>query len=67
MTSSQLKTAKFSDFTSFYAIFVKFSMNFGALNVENVQKGKIRCRRGFLEEIKAIFQREIVSKSDRNF
>ena len=46
-----VKTAKFSDFYSFYAIFDKFSIDFVALNVE---REKFRYPRGFFKEINAI-------------
>ena len=46
----KLKTAKFSDFYRFYAIFVKFSRDIVALNVE---REKFRYPRSFFKEINA--------------
>ena len=45
-----VKTANISDFYRFYANFVKFSIDFVALNVESE---KFRHPRGFFKEINA--------------
>ena len=65
-----VKTAIFSDFYRFYAIFVKFSIDFVALYVE---REKCPYPRGIFKEINATFQRKMpqiaieIEKTSKNF
>ena len=59
-----VKTAKFSNFYRFYAIFVEFLIDFVALNDE---RENFRYPRGYFREMNATLKRKNASNCNRNW